>query len=264
MQLNNFSSLLYIAEEEPNINDHVDIGLLLDCLWSLRVYLMSKIEMQPSRYMTEKTMQMDVLGKTLYGTMDLYHIEEDHMYDYKVTTAFNIMRDPQQKKWIEQTNIYAHMLRNGLDFNSKTNLSFNPKAISILCILKDWDSFKAKKILEYPKSQIHRIDIPVVSNDYVQKHIEKLMSDHIYAEQHNAPRQCTAEERWYKQDKYGIFDANGVKIKEYTELRDAENYVRINNLLGMVKIYTTQGDSTRCDKFCPVNKHCIQYKNSKL
>jgi len=87
-------------------------------------------------YEAEVKLEMEVLGKVLSGTADLYDKKNKTLYDFKVTSVWALTLNDDHWEWEAQTNAYAHMLR---------AIGKPVEKISIVAILKDWKQSEADK-----------------------------------------------------------------------------------------------------------------------
>ena len=117
----------------------------------------------------EERITVDVNGIKISGKSDLFYKET--ILDYKVTSVWSIIYNPEGKKeWEEQLNCYAWLYR---------KLGFTVKGLKIIGILRDWsmrDLRKSKK--NYPKIPVSVIDIQLWSEEEQEAFIKERIEEH--------------------------------------------------------------------------------------
>lgn len=208
-----------------------------------------------NRYIWEMTMHFEYNGMVLYGTFDLYDLEEETLYDYKVCSVW-AFKPESQLKWNAQTNVYAFMLREA---------GYVVNQIKIVAIFRDWQASKAEFAgADYPKHQMLTIPIPVIDQEKMRTYIQMRMDLHIKAEQGEVP-DCTDKERWATPNSFAV-KKKGIKkaLRVFTSQQrgSADEYVKQNNAknAGLLFIENRIGESKRCDSYCPVRDFCPQKK----
>lgn len=203
------------------------------------------------RYLFEYTIRIDVNGRVLYGTFDLYDKIDKILFDYKYCSTWQYTFPESQKKWKVQTNIYAYGL---------TIEGYEVKKIRIIAFFRDWHSSAVIQSRDYPKQQILEIPVEVVEPAKVQLYIEKRVKLHTDAETTDVIPDCTGAERWAKADSWAV-KSKGVKkaIRLFDEESMADAFIaeNITRFKGIHKQFRP-GESNRCDKYCPVAIHCDQ------
>lgn len=243
----------------------------------------SIVKEEEGRYMCEKTLVASVTTKhgeyTICGTIDLYDREMKAIQDYKLCSTYKWTQPHSQVQWIKQLSVYEWLLeKNGLPVEKK----------QIIPMFRDWtanSSLNAKiKQREYPDAQVVVIDLPnyihgTSREEYLQKleaWIITMVEDHQMADK-GEPRDCTGQERWTTADSYKVYSFSMVDGKKhYTTERasrvcdsqeEAEEWIekakyRLKPGL-QYEVRRVEGESRRCEDYCPVFSECPQMKSGK-
>ena len=217
-------------------------------------------------YMSEIPLEMEVLGKKLSGTADLYDKEKKILYDFKVTSVWSATKKEDYSGWEAQMNIYAYMLR---------KMGYEVNQIIIVAILKDWHQAEVMRNYDssgiYPSVPVKEIPLKLYTNENMLKFITNRMQLHIDAEEIGATLpQCTEREKWTKAPQYAVkhpdlkrairvFDTMEEAIAQLpieTQRRNAKKANSGNKIF----VETRHGRDVRCEGFCPVAQFCDQYQ----
>lgn len=203
------------------------------------------------RYLFEYTLRMEINGRVLYGTFDLYDKKTETLYDYKYCSVWQYTYPESQKKWKVQTNVYAY----GLSLEGHI-----VKRIRIIAFFRDWHFSSTLQSKDYPKTQIMEIPVEVVEPAKVQAYIEGRVAKHVAAEEADMLPDCTGAERWAKADSWAVKTPNTKKAIRLFDSEQLANDFILENQLRFKKIYKEfrPGESARCEKYCPVAIHCDQ------
>jgi len=202
------------------------------------------------RYLFEHTLRFDVLGKTIYGTFDLFDKIDKVLWDYKYCSVYVFMYPESQKKWKAQTNIYAHGLRKE---------GYEVKKIRILAFFRDWHTSGMMQSRDYPREMTREIHVDVVPDVDIERYLDVRVEKHIAAETAEFLPECTGAERWAKADTWAL-KTKGAKraIVVYDVHQMAKDYLAEHQHVKSLYIEFRPGESMRCDKYCPVAKFCDQ------
>lgn len=203
------------------------------------------------RYLFEYTLRMDINGRVLYGTFDLYDKILKTLFDYKYCSTWQYTFPESQKKWKVQTNIYAYGL---------TLEGYEVEKIRIIAFFRDWHFSSSIQNRDYPKTQIVEIPVEVVEPAKMLKYIEIRVAKHVAAEDSDILPDCTGVERWAKADSWAVKTPNTKKAIRIFDSEQLANDFILENQLKFKKIFKEfrPGESARCDKYCPVAVHCDQ------
>lgn len=211
------------------------------------------------RYIFERTMTLDMGSHVISGTFDLYDKETGILYDYKFCSTYQWIFPEARKKWEEQTNIYAYMLR--------LELGLNITGIRVVAFFRDWSAGKLMTGGNYPPRQIYEVTMPLWPEEKTKEVIDYYLNKHREAEAGRVP-ECTGDIRWATADIYavrkkGLKKALSGGLKE--SRRAAEMFITENNHKhgGGLEIEFRPGISRRCQQFCVVSAHCPQWQAEK-
>ena len=207
-------------------------------------------------YMPEVALELDVLGQKLSGTADLYHISKKTLYDFKVTSVWNLVLNDDHWEWEAQTNTYAYLLRKA---------GYEVDEIKIIAILKDWKQSEAEKNYatgNYPLKQIAEVDIKVYNDKAMLSYIEKRMQMHIDV-MDGKEIDCTDRERWARPDKFAILDpAKKRALKVCNSQEEAGQYIEMmkaKKYKGSMSVEVRKGKDIKCEGYCAVAEFCPQF-----
>lgn len=219
-------------------------------------------------YISEISLEMEVLGKKLSGTADLYDKEKKILYDFKVTSVWSATKKEDYSGWEAQMNIYAYMLR---------QMGYEVNQIIIVAILKDWHQAEVMRNFEgsgiYPPVPVKEIPLKMYTDANMLKFMEQRMQMHIDAEEFGAVLpDCTERERWSKPTTYAlkspllkrairVFDTMEDAIAELPIEAQKKNAKKARSG-DKLFVETRHGRDVRCEGFCPVSQFCDQYQNS--
>jgi hypothetical protein len=208
------------------------------------------------RYLVEHTMRVDIGDTVLYGTFDMYDKKEETLYDYKFCSTYMYTFREARQKWEAQTNVYAYMLE---------ALGFPVKRIVVVAFFRDWSGTAMRRSVDYPPSQIMEIDVKKVPTTEMANYIGRRVELHKKAEDTGELPFCTGKERWAKADQWAV-KTKGTKraLRVFASKEEAEMFMLQNAPMysGMFLEFRA-GESTRCERFCPVKDFCDQYKSER-
>jgi len=204
--------------------------------------------------LTEYNLNVTIDNYVISGTADYFDTREGFLKDYKVCSVYNYIYPEARKKWDAQQNSYAYMFReNGYQVNGAF----------IVAIFRDWSRNGKLKNRDYPAHQVMEIPIELIDHGRMHAWLSKRVELHKQADLDNvAP--CTPKERWAKPDTWAMEVPGGKRaLKLFTEEVLADQYIAENQIkyAGLMK-NLRPGESTRCDKYCPVRDVCPQRKEA--
>ena len=193
------------------------------------------------------------------GQIDVYEGDIKTLSDYKLTSIWvSKMKEPAKPEHVAQMNVNKYLIENSIyaDFVPIENLQ-------IVNILRDWSKMQVIRDAKYPKKQIYIQHVPVWPKEVVEQYI--FMRVLLHQEARLIPSdeliECTPEERWEKPTKYAVMKKgrkSAIRVLDSNE--DAERYIEHRGLDDKHYINIREGESTRCEHYCSVNKFCNQYK----
>jgi hypothetical protein len=184
--------------------------------------------------------------------MDAYYPETGLLQDYKTTTVYKFKDGGYPVEFERQLNVYAELLRHNGDKVTK---------LQAVSILRDWSKRKAQREKGYPQAQVVVVDLPLWSSDRAVAYIKERVLTHRLAK-YELP-ECTQEERWATDDTFAVMKHGAKKAKRVLTSREAaEEYVAAKPDEELV-ILKREGESIRCEGYCPVSAFCDQYQKLK-
>lgn len=211
------------------------------------------------RYVYEITMQLDVGGYVISGTLDLYDKQTGILYDYKFCSTFQYTSPGNNMKWGYQTNIYAYMLQE--------QHGFTVTAIKVVALFRDWNKYGFIKNKDYPDRQVKEINIRLLPKEDIFRYILQRVKLHRDAEEGIVP-DCTGEERWATADSFAVKQGTvkrAIRVFDNKPAADTfiienKNAYEIPGGKGKLWIEVRPGESRRCKEYCPVAQFCEQRK----
>jgi hypothetical protein len=223
-----------------------------DRLWSLYGQLMHNLLERANEVdLAEKRFFGEIDGHKISAQIDTLSLKSEVLADYKFQTAYKFKEGQEpDADWVAQLNMQLELLRqNGRD----------AKALQIVGLIRDFSKGKAKRELNFPKSPIVTVDIPMWSRERTQSFMRARIALHLLAEK-ELPF-CTAEERWADPDVYAVVKGKraingGIQFSEETAKKImAEN--------PGTSIQFRPAVSTRCEDYCSAAPFCTQFQRSK-
>jgi len=206
---------------------------------------------RPGLDLPEHYMEIEVMGKKISGSCDLFETDTGKLWDLKTVSVWSVIYMSSLKSWTEQTNIYAYMLRNQL-------MTYQTQSISVIAYCKDWDKKKAGDE-GYPKSPIIEIPIELWSPDKTQKHLEERVSTLEAAkdlDDASLPT-CTDEDLWRTPDTWAIQKPGAKRAtRVYENAMAAWNHLATDESLEIVH---RKGEAKKCG-YCNGAQWCNQFR----
>lgn len=197
--------------------------------------------------LVEEQMVVDIEGVKVAGSCDLF--DGETVTDYKTTSVWSVIYGSSMEAWEQQLNIYAHLYRKH---------GFNPRAVQIVAILRDWSKSKAKFDLNYPQSNVVCISLPLWTEEkqleFIESRVNALLVTANLTDK-ELPL-CTKAERWQDEDKYAVMQKGKKRaLKLHTDLNDAENHAA--QVGGYVE--SRIAEPRKCADYCSCNMYCDWY-----
>lgn len=197
-------------------------------------------------------------GYKLSGIQDLYDDNTKTVTDWK-TASVNKVLFADWEDYRTQTLIYCWMLR---------QIGFDAKRGEVVALLKDHNKGKSLQGGNYPPHPIYKIGWTFADKDFVESKdfIMNKFEDIAICEQMNDEDlpACSAKERWHKDDTFAIMkEGRKSAVRVLNSQEEAELYI-INNVLDSKhSIVKREGEDTKCEKYCNVNKWCPYYQRKE-
>jgi hypothetical protein len=191
-------------------------------------------------------------GYYLTGIPDLYD-DEGTLWDYKTSKAFAFYSKNAKPEWVQQTNIYAWMLRKH---------GFEVKRIVIQGFVKDFDRYRALQHGDYPACDVPQYEVPMWTDAQVEEFIRdrvKVHNEAAHCDEAELPL-CTDIERWMKPTTYAVKKGDNKRAMRVLDtLEQAQAYMADAGGKDLW-IETRSGEDTRCMDYCPAAAFCSYYR----
>jgi len=212
----------------------------------------------------EQRLFAEIDGWPISGKPDVIDRHADHLFslaDYKVTTAFQLMKDEDGLKaeWEQQLNMLAYLF-------AVNHPKATIKELSIIAIVRDWQRSQAQSDLAYPVAPVTKIDAPLWTLAQQKAFLEDRVREHRNAEMMvdlGMPLpDCTDEERWMRQNTYAVIKKGG---KRATKVFDNETEAQSDadkrsNRRATYEVIHRPGRSVRCHgNYCQCAQWCDQW-----
>lgn len=202
--------------------------------------------------LTEQRIEKEINGLKISGAFDLYCSEEQSIIDYKITSAYTIVYNPNGKpEHIKQLNIYKYLLE---------SCGFPVKELKIVAILRDWSEKNYQPGGNYPEIPVAVINIPVWGKEEIEKYLAErveLFKKCSTMAETDYPH-CTDEEMWAKSATWAIMkEGRKSAVKVCATEQEAKDNMPND---GKHKVEHRPGDRLRCAKYCQVAHFCNQHQ----
>lgn len=201
----------------------------------------------------EERLFLNVNGWTISGAIDLQTPVEGgiRISDYKVTTAYPLTVTDGKIEWEQQLNMQAYLV--------ESNKGVKVVDVEIIAIVRDWDRKKAVIDLNYPAAPVVKVPVRLWSREEQEAYILERVALHQMADMASETGEdlpeCSAEDRWVKNDKWAVMKVGGKRaVRTITDREEAEAFVPEEGYY----LQYRPGQSHRCD-YCGVSKWCGQY-----
>jgi hypothetical protein len=187
-------------------------------------------------------------GHVVAGQIDAYEISTKTLADVKTSGCYKVQKGDYDQ-WEKQLNVGAALMRHN---------GYEVENLQIVALLKDWAAIKAKTDRSYPQLPIAIIPIDMWSQEQADDYIEERLALHFSED----PKTCTNAERWTRPGKFAVHKIGHKRAARLLDTEDAakrwgDSQLKTYEIVERPTVYT------RCDSFCPFNKWCDQYKESK-
>lgn len=211
-------------------------------------------------YLVEFRMEFDeeVNGKVykVAGTCDMYDKINKRLIDHKTTTTF-IYGSELKPEWVEQLNVYAHLLR---------RQGYPVEQLTINCVYKDWRPSAGRYKEDYPEYPVMEFNFEPWPEDTAKEFYEERLRAHVEAMDidDSLLGDCEPTYMWEKPSVFAVFRPGSARaIRLLSTKRDAEQYIKYKALTGC-QIEHRVGERTRCEKYCLAAPFCKQFQEWKL
>lgn len=217
-------------------------------------------------HIVEERLFAELQGWKFSGAIDVQEVHSDNtisIKDFKVTTTFAVMKGGSEpkKEWLEQLNIYKYLV--------EKNKGVKVKDLTIIAILRDWSSSKAKREELYPKAAILPIPIPMwdyeQTEDFIRSRIIAHQEAEIMDEAGYELPLCSSAEQWETGRTYAIKKPHLKRAASVHPSREeAEAILSTMTNPTQYEIVERDGRKTRCEgNWCQVAPWCTQWQTEK-
>lgn len=230
-----------------------------DRVWSLYGQIvhgiLERADMGEDEIITERRLFIERYNWRISGQFDRLILRGGNtMQDYKFTSLWSV-RDGVKPEHEAQQNIYRLMLKeHGHDVEK----------LQIVSILRDWSKTRAKRDANIPQKPVVVQDVDIWSDGKTEQYIKDRLIAHGNA-QTELP-ECSAEERWERDSVYKV-----KKNNNKTAVRGHANYqteemahaaaAKLSEDGHTYKVEFHQGEAIRCESYCEVAQHCVQWRS---
>ena len=206
-------------------------------------------------HIVEQRLHAEHDGWLISGAVDLQVVDNDgiHIKDYKTTSVWAVMNE--KPEWENQLNIYAWLV--------EKVKKVTVKSLSVVAILRDWKERETDKE-GYPPAPIKELDIPLWTMEEREAYVSKRIALHsacdFAMETEDDLPECTPSEMWEKPTVWALKKTGNVRAKALYESEELAQAALEQAGKGF-EIEIRLGERTRCEKYCPVNIYCQQYRD---
>lgn len=233
----------------------VDVTDLIPSMWGTAMHYMVE-QGKADNHIIEQRLHAEIDGWHISGAIDLQTVTPEgiEISDWKNVGVWAVMNE--KVEWEQQLNIYAWLVE---------EVAKKPVTkLSIVAIVNNWNKRDAKSKEGYPPARGIVLDIKLWPFEERLKFIRGRIHAHSEGQFSTDAGEelplCTPADMWEKPTSYAVKKEGGVRAKSvHADLQEAEEA-----LLKAGAGYTLeirQGERTRCDEYCSVNKWCDQYQN---
>ena len=217
------------------------------------------------------------MGKTISGQIDYKEYKHTGtgsthtIYDWKVTSAWSALNNPQGKKeWHDQLNLLK-LLHDNQQNAMKRIAGINPITdLVVVAFYRDWSLNNYRNDpADYPQQPYELIGIPIWTSLEAEKFLLKRIELNMEADfnvrsGHTAIESwiCSEEERWHKPDTWAVKKIGNKKATKVLDNYD-DAFAKAHHLsLGSAtyEVEFRPGEDTRCMSYCNVNTFCPHFK----
>jgi hypothetical protein len=196
---------------------------------------------ETSEQLIEERFFATVDGIKISGMIDVY--SNGKISDWKVTSVYTLDNVERLRKFEEQLNILAYLMRVN---------NFEVDKLEIVAILRDWGRRHAVK---HP-AQVETLNINLWSLEEQETFIKERLALHLADDNEF----CSMTDRWNKGDKFAVMK-KGRKSAIRLHDTEAEAIARMEaeqEAKPKDKFYleVRKGENVRCLSYCPVAKFC--------
>lgn len=239
-------------------NDKIEQDIT-DCIFMLlgtkTHFELENIELKENEFVEDHLEYTFENGYTLSGIID--HYDDEYLDDYKTCKAFTLIYKSDYDKWKKQLQMGAYLAY-------KKDGKWRKKG-RIIALIKDWNRLESQTKIDYPKYPCQVVKFNLGTPQQVEKMILKLFDNVIKLEQmaDDELPLCTADERYNKGTTWAVKKKNNKRAsKVHNNEEEAKKHLENleKDYLGQYEIEKREGENTRCEFYCSVNRFCDFWK----
>jgi len=233
----------------------VDVTDLIPSMWGTAMHYMVE-QGKADNHIIEQRLHAEIDGWHISGAIDLQTVTPDgiEISDWKNVGVWAVMNE--KVEWEQQLNIYAWLVE---------EVAKKPVTkLSIVAIVNNWNKRDAKSKEGYPPARGIVLDIKLWPFEERLKFIRGRIHAHSEGQFSTDAGEelplCTPVDMWEKPTSYAVKKEGGARAKSvHADLQEAEEALLKAGTGYALEI--RQGERTRCDEYCSVNKWCDQYQS---
>ena len=197
----------------------------------------------------ERRFFADIAGHRVSGQADLIASGDCWAcHDYKFTSIWTV-KDGPKSEWISQLNI--------LRLLAKLDARIEVPELTVVAIFRDWSKREARRDEAYPQHPVAVLSLPVWPYEETEAFVASRIALHLAAEK-NLP-ECSAEERWAKDDKWRVLKTCDSKRAVPGGVFDSQ--LEANRFAAKKgwHVVHSPAESVRCESYCEVSCFCSQF-----
>ena len=216
------------------------------------------LERAESTAIAEERLYMELMGKRISGQMDRIVYHEGLLQDYKFISVKKVQNGAPEE-FIQQLNFYAELMQRN---------DYYVDQLELVCILRDWQRYRAKSDESYPTHQVMVIQVPRWPR---QKVIDSMVERLRVHEQAKAALanglalpECTDEERWLSPSGWAIRRPEGKRAFAKGSSDEALAVLQASGGVPAGSVIIRSAPRyRRCEEFCRVAEFCEQWKRTR-
>jgi hypothetical protein len=196
----------------------------------------------------EFRLTIEVNGYVISGQADAYDIQNNHLFDYKITSVWKYIFG-SYTEWEQQLNLLTTLI--------KFRLKMEPDELFVYALLRDWSKRESLKKDDYPNCDQYVIPVkkwaPRQRRDFIFSRLD------AHTKQPH-PDLCTDEERWLSGECYSVMkEGRKASLRNLKTEEEAAKYIEISKDKTGLSIEHRPGIYKRCEDYCLVRRWCKYY-----
>lgn len=197
------------------------------------------------KYHIEKELKFIIADQLITGTPDVW--TPNQLMDFKNTSVESYQYHKNDDSWLLQLNIYRYLIWKVFNIAIPT--------LTSVVAFDNWSQQKSVYDKSYPRKASIEVNQPVMSFDQVEQYIKIRIGLFNNAKDYI----CSPEDRWEKPTQYAVRKVTSTKcIKLCNTVEEADALIAEKSNPGDYTYDVRQGESERCERWCPVRHICSQ------